>query len=438
MAVGLRAIGRVGGDGMIDRLGLREHAERALRRASRESFRAIGSAGRTFAAVSRLARPARPAVRTGPALFDLRPDDEQAMLREACLQFATERLRPAAAQAERDRRPGAELLAEASELGLTGLGVPEELGGAVSERSSVTAMLAAEVLAHGDMGLAVCMLAPLGVATALALWGDAEQQSTYLPAFAGEDVPVAALCLLEPGPLADPLAPRTAARADGGDFLLSGAKVLVPRAAEAELLLVGAEVPGEGPALFVVETAARAAARNGASSSGLLAREQPAMGLRAAGLGELRLEDVRVPARARLTGADYVQCVRRARLAWCALAVGTAQAVLDYVIPYVNERIAFAEPISHRQSVAFMVSDIAIELEGMRLATLRAASRADAGRDFAREVAVARALCSEQGARIGSDGVQLLGGHGYVTDHPVERWYRDLRAVGVMEGALLL
>jgi hypothetical protein len=104
----------------------------------------------------------------------------------------------------------------------------------------------------------------------------------------------------------------------------------------------------------------------------------------------------------------------------------------------VNERVAFGEPISNRQSVAFMVSDIGTELEGMRLATLRAAARLDAGKDAAREVAIARALCSEKGTLIGSHGVQLLGGHGYVKEHPVERWYRDLRAVGVCEGALLV
>ena len=110
----------------------------------------------------------------------------------------------------------------------------------------------------------------------------------------------------------------------------------------------------------------------------------------------------------------------------------------DYVVPYVNERTTFGEPISHRQSVAFAVADIAVELEGMRLVTLRAAARADAGDDFGREVALARQLCATRGMRIGSDGVGLLGGHGYVKEHPVERWYRDLRAVGVMEGALLV
>ena len=109
-----------------------------------------------------------------------------------------------------------------------------------------------------------------------------------------------------------------------------------------------------------------------------------------------------------------------------------------YVKDYVNEREAFGEPISHRQSVAFMVADMAIEVQAMRLLTWKAASRATRGQDFAREVGLARQLCTEKGMKIGLDGVQLLGGHGFVKEHPVERWYRDLRAVGVMEGAVLV
>ena len=112
--------------------------------------------------------------------------------------------------------------------------------------------------------------------------------------------------------------------------------------------------------------------------------------------------------------------------------------MLDYVKDYVNGREAFGEPISHRQSVAFMVADMAIEVQAMRLLTWKAASRATRGQDFAREVGLARQLCTEKGMRIGLDGVQLLGGHGFVKEHPVERWYRDLRAVGVMEGAVLV
>jgi alkylation response protein AidB-like acyl-CoA dehydrogenase len=165
------------------------------------------------------------------------------------------------------------------------------------------------------------------------------------------------------------------------------------------------------------------------------------MGLRAASTARLVLQDVDLPAAALLGGGAagvYADCIRLSRIGWAALACGTGKAVLDYVIPYVNERRAFGEPISHRQAVAFMVANIGIELEGARLATLRAAARAEQGRSFARESALARRLTAEYGMQIGSNGVQLLGGHGYVKEHPVERWYRDLRAAAVMEGVVLV
>jgi alkylation response protein AidB-like acyl-CoA dehydrogenase len=248
----------------------------------------------------------------------------------------------------------------------------------------------------------------------------------------GEDVPAAALALLEPRPLFDPMRLETSARrADGGGYVLDGAKTLVPRAADAELFVVGAQLDGGGPALFVVES----------KTDGVFTEPDPAMGLRPAATGRLAFEGAALPAGALIAEGDpavYAECVQRARLGWCALAVGCGQAVLDYVVPYVNERVAFGEPISNRQAVAFAVANIGIELEGMRLATYRAAARADQGLDFAHETALARQLCSEKGMTIGSDGVQLLGGHGFVKEHPVERWYRDLRAAGLMEGALLV
>jgi hypothetical protein len=213
--------------------------------------------------------------------------------------------------------------------------------------------------------------------------------------------------------------------------VLNGAKALVPRASDGELFIVAAELQGRGPALFVVES----------KTSGLSVEPDPGMGIRPAGTGKLILDDVSLPQGALLGGGErsaYSDCVQLARLGWCALAVGTGQAVLDYVIPYVKDRTAFGEPIANRQAVAFTVANIAIELDGMRLATYRAAGRVDQGIDFSREVTLARRLCSERGMAIGSDGVQLLGGHGYVKEHPVERWYRDLRAAGLMEGALVV
>jgi alkylation response protein AidB-like acyl-CoA dehydrogenase len=431
MMVGLKAINRLAGSDLVDRLGIRQPTERLLRGASKTTMRTAAQAGRTFAAAQKLSRPARQPRGPRTDLFDLTPTDEQQMLSESVRDFARAKVRPAAQQADAETATPPELLAQSNELGLTMVGVPEELGGAVEERSAVTSVLMGEALAQGDMGIAVACLAPAAVSTAISLWGDAGQQATYLPEFVGENVPAAALAIAEPRPLFNPFELQTTARPRGGGYVLDGVKSLVPRAGDSELFIVAAELADRGPALFIIEP----------KTNGLSIEPEPAMGIRPAATGRLILEDVELDEVALLAegeAAAYAECVQLSRLAWCSLAVGTARAVLEYVIPHVNERTAFGEPVSNRQAVAFTVANIGIELEGMRLATLRAASRVDQGRSFAREVALARRLCAERGMAIGSDGVQLLGGHGYVKEHPVERWYRDLRAAGLMEGALLV
>jgi alkylation response protein AidB-like acyl-CoA dehydrogenase len=429
--IGLRGLNWLAGTDLLDRIRIRKGVERALFQGTKSGFRTATAAGRTFKAAQQLGKPARQPRSRSKGLFDVTPDDEQTMFQEAGRAFAAEKIRPAAKAADDDRQTPPEILAQAAGLGIAMLGVPAELDGVMEEGAATTTALIGEALAHGDMGIAYTALAPGAVATAIGLWGSAEQEATYLPAFTGEDVPAAALAILEPRPLFDPLALATTARHDGEDWVLDGAKSLIARATDCELFLVAAEAEGIGPALFVVES----------GSKGLAIEDEPAMGLRPAATGRLILEGVRVPATAILgegRRVDYVECVNRARIAWSSLAVGTAQAVLDYVIPYVNERQAFGEPVSNRQGVAFAVSEIGIESSGMRLATYRAASRADQGEDFGREAAIARRLCTVKGMKIGSDGVQLLGGHGFVKEHPVERWYRDLRSAGVMEGALLV
>lgn len=432
MGFGLKVLNRFAGLSLVDKLKLRKPSEQLLFQATRAGFVGIGAAARSFAAVNKLVRPARLTPGRERELFDLTPSEEQQMLREAVSAFADAELRAAAQAADSACLAPKPLLEAAGELGIGLIGLPEEVGGAGSERSVVSNVLVAQALAHGDLGLAVAILAPGAVANALVLWGDEAQQAKYLPAFAASSAPAAALAVQEPRALFNPFLLKTTARRErDGSYLLEGLKSLVPRAADCELFLVAAELEDHGPALFLVEAASR----------GLSVRAEPAMGLRAAATAQLQLHRVRVGAEALLAGGDaaiYRDCIQLSRLAWSALAVGGGQAVLDYLIPYVNGRVAFGEPISHRQAVAFSVADTAVELEGLRLTTLRAASRAERGLDFARETALARRLTAEQGARIASEGVQLLGGHGFTKEYPVERWYRDLRATGFMEGVVLV
>ncbi|HEY5941381.1 MAG TPA: acyl-CoA dehydrogenase family protein [Solirubrobacterales bacterium] len=431
MGFGLRALNRLAGSDLLDRIRLRKQVEKALFQGTKNGFKGATAAGRSFQAAQRLGKPARQKKGKSKGLFDLAPDDEQQMFQEAGRSFAADLIRPAALKADEDRETPKEILDQANELGVNMLGVPEELGGVMTEQAAVTSVLIGEALAHGDMGIAYAALAPGAAATAIGLWGDADQEATYLPAFTGENIPAAALAILEPRPLFDPFELETTAKKKGDEWVLSGTKSLIARPAECELFVIAADAQDIGPALFVVESGAK----------GLSIEDEPAMGLRPAATGRLLIDKVKLPGGALLgegKAKDYAACVNRSRIAWCGLASGTAQAVLDYVIPYVNDRQAFGEPISNRQGVAFAVSDIGIESNAMRLATYRAASRADRGESFDREAAIARKLCTTKGMQIGSDGVQLLGGHGFVKEHPVERWYRDLRAAGVMEGALLV
>jgi alkylation response protein AidB-like acyl-CoA dehydrogenase len=430
MGSALAVLNKIASSRVIDRLGMRKPTERVVFEATRTGFRTAGAVGRTFTRKPGSAGPARLSDRSG-GRFDLTPTDDQEMIVDVVREFAAEVMRPAADKADAACVTPDDVLEQALELGLTLLEVPERAGGLGTERSTTTAVLVAEALAHGDLGMAAACLSPASVATALSLWGDGAQQETYLPTFTGSEIPAAALAVTEPRPLFDPFQLATTAVRNGDGYTLNGTKSMVVRAADAELFVVAAHLEGSGPALFLVESDTR----------GLEVEAEPAMGLRAASLARVICTDVALPRYALLGDGQpeaYAECIRLGRLAWCALALGTGQAVLDYVIPYVKERHAFGEPIAHRQSVAFLVANIAIELEGMRLATYRAASRAEQGTDFVREVALARRLCAEHGMRIGSDGVQLLGGHGYVKEHPVERWYRDLRAIGVAEGGVLV
>jgi alkylation response protein AidB-like acyl-CoA dehydrogenase len=430
--IGLALITPLVGQEFLDRHNLRDPLNRGLRYGVRTVFSVAGATNRQFKrATGAKGGPTR-LRKSGADYFDLRPDDDQKLIVETVEEFAQEVLRPSAPEADEAASYPDDLIAKAAELGITAVNVPENFDGIAEHRAAVTNVLVAEALAYGDMGLALPILAPAGVASALTHWGSADQQATYLPEFAGDNVPQACVAIAEPQPLFDPTALKTTAVRTPSGYRLNGVKSLVPAAKNAELVIVAAQLGGK-PALFIVESSAK----------GLTVKPDPSMGLRAAALGQVELDHVAIPLSARLgeddaTDADYSEAVALSRLGWAALAVGTAHAVLDHVVPYVKVRRAFGEPIAHRQAVAFMCANIAIELDGLRLITWRGAARADQGLPFAREAALAKRLGSDKGMQIGLDGVQLLGGHGYTKEHPVERWYRDLRAIGVAEGIVVV
>ncbi len=429
--LGLAIVTPLVGQEFLDRYHLRDPLNRTLQYGVKQVFSVAGAANRQFKKVSTKSGPTR-LKKSGSDYFDLTPDDEQKMIVDTVTEFAEEVIRPSAPAADEAAAYPTDLVTKAQELGITAINVPEDFDGIAAHRAAVTNVLVAEALAYGDMGLALPILAPAGVASALTHWGSADQQATYLSEFAGENVPQACVAIAEPHPLFDPSALKTTAVRTPSGYRLDGVKSLVPAAANAELFIVAAQLNGK-PAMFIVES----------SSQGVAVTPDPSMGIRAAALGQVTLDHVTVPLSARLgeddaTDEDYSEAIALSRLGWAALAVGTSHAVLDYVVPYVKERHAFGEPIAHRQAVAFMCANMAIEFDGLRLITWRGASRADQGLPFAREAALAKRLGTDKGMQIGLDGVQLLGGHGYTKEHPVERWYRDLRAIGVAEGVVVI
>ncbi|GAB5451402.1 MAG: acyl-CoA dehydrogenase family protein [Halioglobus sp.] len=359
-------------------------------------------------------------------LFDLTLTDDQRMNRETMQRFAAQEIRVIAQDVDRGEAAVGDFYAKAAELGLSLLPIPEALGGAGMDRSPVSNVLICEDLAHGDMAMALGSVAPLGFVNTVLDQGSDAQKEKYLPRFcSGEFVP-ATTALIEPSITFEPSAPRASATTSGDGFSLNGTKSMVPLGADAELVLVIAQLDDKGPAAFIVE----------GTPEGMQRTPEENMGLAGAQLATLTFDNVQLAEEALLGEGtfDLQRFLDLSRLGLCALAVGTCQAVLDYVIPYCNERVAFGEPISHRQSVAFLIADIGIELEAMRLMTWRAAALAERGEDFHEAAYLAKKQCGDYAMKIGTDGVQLLGGHGFCCEHPVELWYRSLRAIDILDG----
>jgi alkylation response protein AidB-like acyl-CoA dehydrogenase len=359
-------------------------------------------------------------------LFDLTLTDDQRMTRDTLQKFATADITPLSKTADEAGETPAGFYQKTLDLGLALMPIPEALGGAGGGRAHTSNALNAEDLAKGDMALALGTLSPLAFVNTLLDQGTEAQQEKYLPSFCGDVFFAATTALTEPRATFEPSRPQCQARRTDSGYSLNGTKSLVPLGVDAQLMLVVAQLEDEGPAAFIVE----------GTPTGMGRIEEANMGLRTLQTATVSFSDVSLDADALLGNQlfDLERFIDLSQIGICALAVGTCQAVLEYCKEYCNERIAFGEPITNRQSVAFMIADIAIELDAMRLMTWRAASRAEQGLDFHEQAYLAKVFCAEQAMKIGTDGVQLLGGHGFCREHPVEQWYRNLRAIAILEG----
>ena len=363
-------------------------------------------------------------------MISFKATDEQDVVRDAMHEFAEQVLRPRAREADEASQLPEDLLAQSWELGLVSTQLPESVGGGGEARSPITNAILLEELAWGDATLALAVLAPAAFAFAIADQGSEEQRRAWLPAFCGGSFHAAALAFVEPGPLFDPALLRTLAEPKGDSgFVLSGAKSFVPLADRASHFLVVARSHG-GRDAFVVPR----------DAEGLRVSEpEKNLGLRALPTATLHLERVEVPAAARLGGAagcDVQRIVDAARTALAAVQVGLSRAVLEYAVPYARERRAFDQAIGQKQAIAFRLADMHIETEAQRWLVWKAASQLEQGLSATRAAHHARLYAAQQSMWIADQGVQVLGGHGFIREHPVEMWYRNARTLGVLEGTL--
>ncbi len=365
-------------------------------------------------------------------LFDLTLDEDQQLTRETLRRFAQSEMQDIAKIADESAAPPEGFYEKTAGLGFTMMPVPEVLGGAGMPRSPVSNVLIAEDLAAGDMALAMGAMSPLSFVNTVLDNGSEEQISRFLSRFTDGQFHAAGIALMEPRATFDPMQLETTAKPVGDAYVINGTKCFVPLGEASELILVIARIEEEGPGAFVVS----------ADTPGISRQPEAGMGLKALPLSRLVFEDVQVGREDRLGASggafDLQRMVDLGRIGLCAMSLGVCRSVLDYVIEYCNERVAFGEPITHRQSVAFMIGDMATELEAMRLMVWRAAARAGEGLSFHKEACLMHIQCAKQAMQIGTNGVQLLGGHGFVREHPVERWYRNLRATGIVEGCVIV
>ena len=418
---GLSLITKIAGSEVLDQLKLRKFVEKSLYQGSKTGFKVLNKTQKVFKPQP-LDKQRLPN-QVNKNLFDLSLTEEQQMTVDAMSQFAEEVLYALAHEADHQAQFPEQLWQHLVDLGLNDYALPEALGGVAAEQNIVSNILIAESLAKGDFSLTAGLLSTFSVINAMTRWGSTQVQSMYLPVFAEDTDITATFAFQEATPAFNPFQLKTKATEQNGQMTITGEKTLVILGDTADVFLVSAEFNGQ-PDIFVVQC-----------DESISIKANPAMGLKAAETATLQFNQT--PAlRVGDADFDYTAFVDLGNLMWCAMAIGTCEAIKAYCIKYANERTAFGEPISHRQSVAFMISDMAIEIDAMRMLVLNAASLAEAGKPFHREAYLARLLCAEKSMKMGTDGVQILGGHGFTKEHPVERWYRDLRATAILHSGL--
>jgi alkylation response protein AidB-like acyl-CoA dehydrogenase len=357
------------------------------------------------------------------------PSDEAYALMDLTREIAERELAPRAAAFEGRAEFPRDVIATVGRAGLLGLPYPEPDGGGGQPYEVYLQVL--EILAGSWLAIAEAVSVHTLACFPVAAYGS-ERQRKLLPDLLGGDL-LGAYCLSEPQGGSDAAALTTRAVRDGDEYVLTGTKAWITHGGRADFYAVFCRTGGPGASgisCLLVD----------ADTPGLAPQPpERTMGLRSSAPAQIVFDGARVPAD-RLIGGEGVgfriamQALDAGRLGIASCAVGLAQAAVDYAAGYAREREQFGRPIAEFQGVSFLLADMATQVSAARALTLAAARLKDAGRPFSVEAAKAKLFATDVAMRVTTDAVQVLGGYGYVSDHPVERWFREAKVLQIVEG----
>jgi len=360
------------------------------------------------------------------------PDEHQRLVQETARKYAQDSLAPVAAQLDREGRFPADQLLELAELGMMGVNIPEEYGGA--QAGAVAYALAMMEIAQGCASTALTMAVTNMVGETIVKFGTEEQRQRYVPELTSGRFAAGSFGLSEPSGGSDAAALRTSARRDRSGWVLNGEKQWITSGDRAGVIIVWARTqPGPGShgiSAFLVE---------GGQKGLHVGKHEDKMGLRASSTVSLAFEDLRLRAD-QLLGEEgdgfpiALAALDGGRVGIASQAVGIGLAALRASVKYAKERRAFGQPIGDFQAIRFMLADCDTQLEAARLLALNAAGLKERGRPFTREGSMAKLFATETANRVCDAAVQVHGGYGYIDEFPVERHYRDVRASTLYEG----
>ncbi len=366
--------------------------------------------------------------------FSLSEDEK--LMQNTMRDFALNKISPIARECDEHETVPDDVVNKFWELGYLQSILPEELGGSGIEHSILSGVIVAEELAWGDLSIALHLLTPNLFAIPILHFGTEEQKKKYLPLFTDSTFKPATCAVMEPFMNFDLSSLKTKAYLEGDEYVINGNKCLVPLGEKSDIFIVYATTK-EGAGYSGVDGFIIEKGKTGIKKS----MREKNLGIKALETIEINFKDCKVPKDNKIggdSGCNFLQLTDLSKLAISAMAVGVSRAAFEFARDYARERIAFGEPIASRQSIAFMLAEMAIEIDSTRLLTWESAWKIDKKQPSSKEAYLTKMYASDVAMKVTDHAVQILGGHGYIRDNPVEMWMRNARGFSSFEGIAIV